>query len=152
MGITGGFSTQGSTWLAWKQRATPAPPRPVRWAMTWEPPSATSPSPKPTWRGSRKLWGSLGSSRSACPCGGSGRGLGSGGSGDRPQLCLDQPSCSSSESYVAHLFIRIFLHEAFLLGELDVGLSFWRKIFGNKIQFELKRNKPQCVGGEAEGM
>lgn len=33
-----------------------------------------------------------------------------------------------------------------------MGLSFWRKIFGNKIQFELKRNKPQFVGGEAEGM
>lgn len=85
METTGAFSTQGNTWWLWRQRATPPPPRPVKSAMTWELPSVTSPSPKPTWQESRRSWRSLGSSRSACPSGGSGRGLGSGGSSDRPQ-------------------------------------------------------------------
>lgn len=36
-----------------------------------------------------------------------------------PELCFYQPGCSRSESYIARLFIRISLHEAFLLVELD---------------------------------
>lgn len=113
--------------------------------MTWELPFATSPSPRPTWRGSRKSWGNSGSSRSACPCGGSGSGLGSGGSADRARLRQHQPSCSSSESRIAQPFVRISLSEAFLLVELDVGLSVWQKT-GSKDWFELKWNKPRCVG------
>lgn len=150
METTGAFSTQGNTWSVWKQKATPPPPRTARWATTWELPAATSPSPKPTWQGSRKSWGNLGSSPSACPCGGSGSGLGNGGSADRAQFCQHQPSCSTSESCIAQPFLRISLSEAFLLVELDVGLSVWQKT-GSKDWFKLKWNKPWCLWGEGGG-
>lgn len=124
-GITGVSSTRASTWWASRPRATPPPPRPARWATTWGPPAATSPSPRPTWPGSRRSWGSLGSSPSACRRAGCGSGRG-GGSGGRaqPWLCFSQPACSRSESYIAHLFMPFSLH--FLLVELDgcwVGLG-----------------------------
>lgn len=35
------------------------------------------------------------------------------------ELCFCQPGSSRSESYIARLFIRISLHEAFLLVELE---------------------------------